>query len=89
MKANLMEQSNVSSNQPLGQIANLLPGVYYRMEFIPEFHFTLLSERIFNLLGYKAKELLKKNSLTYHRIINPEHEEIVFQKRTLCQQGRG
>jgi PAS domain S-box-containing protein len=78
-----------SSDQPLAQIANLLPGVYYRMEFIPEFHLTLLSERVFGLLGYKAKELLNKNSLTYHRLINPEHEEIVFQKKTLCQQGRG
>lgn len=81
-------KDNRASYQALAQIANLLPGVYYRMEFVPEFHLTILSDMVFALLGYKAKELVGKNSLRYHLLINPEYEEILLQKKTLCQQSR-
>lgn len=76
------------STRTMAQTVKLLPGIYYRLEYEPEFRISHLSEQIFDLLGYQAKDLMNQNALSYHRIIYPEHEKTLAQKKTLCLQSR-
>ena len=43
------------NNRSMLQTARLLPGIYYRLEYEPEFRISHLAEEIFDLLGYQAK----------------------------------
>ncbi len=78
----------VEFKHSVASVVGLVPGVYYRMALEPEFYISDLAEGIFNLLGYQAKELLNKSSISYLRIIHPEYDEIIAQKKKLCLQSR-
>jgi PAS domain S-box-containing protein len=89
----LLKHFRVGSKPPASQnstmqLAHLLPGVYYRLELLPEYRVAFMGEGIFDLLGYKAKELLKKDSISYLQLVYPELEEILSKKKNLCRQSR-
>ena len=83
----IIKGKTVESPSSTSQIASLLPGVYYRMQWEPEFHVSHVAKGVVDLLGYQVKELLNKNTLSYLRLLHPEHEEILAQKQNLCHKG--
>lgn len=87
-KMSVGEKHHIDSVQLRTQLANLLPGVSYRMELNPEFRLTHIGEGMPDLLGYSAKELLNRNTLTYLQLQNPEHETILSLKRMHCTKSR-
>ena len=78
----------VDNGHAITQLGNLLPGIHYRMELEPEFRLTQIGEGIFELLGYKTKELLNKNKLQYLQLAHPEHEAILSLKKRHCIKSR-
>ena len=76
-----------NTERVMSQIKTLLPGVSYRFQLEPEFRLTHVGDGVYDLLGFKPKELLNENRLSYLRIIHPEHEDIILKKKILCRQG--
>ena len=72
----------------IAHVGQLLPGVYYRMEFEPEFRLTNVGENIEELLGYETREVLNRNKLLYLQLVHPEHETVLGLKKMHCMKSR-
>ncbi len=73
----LLQQLKEYSSQ-LDYLLSNLPGVAYKCKINKDYNFTYVSDRIFELTGYKSEDFTKKMTINFGQLIDKEYQDYVW-----------